>query len=256
MKRVFQYLGTLGIIIVFIGLLIWFLVPPILNHNTGLEDKTLWDRLELVVIPLALALIAFWLNNSEKQNARHLALDIQQDKALRSYVDRMADLLMNDYDRLFQDGVTRNVASARTLTLLRELDKDRKAEVIKFLYEAKLIQKDNTAIQLTGADLRYIDLSHTDLLRCNLSGADLRHANLIGTVLTFSNLRRADLRYANMFGGVFADVDLLYSDLRHAILYFTNLNKAELGYCKVTGIQILFIKEIRKRFIKKPTFRT
>ena len=64
------------------------------------------------------------------------------------------------------------------------------------------------------ADLRYTDLSGTDL-----TDVDLRYANLRGT-----DLRYADLRYANL-----SDADLRYADLRYADLWNANLRYVNLS---------------------------
>ena len=67
---------------------------------------------------------------------------------------------------------------------------------------------------LHGADLRYADLSDT-----NLSDANLRYADL-----SDANLRGADLRYADL-----SDANLRYADLRYASLCHTNLKGADLS---------------------------
>jgi uncharacterized protein YjbI with pentapeptide repeats len=93
-----------------------------------------------------------------------------------------------------------------TLAVLRILDGNRKGQVLKFLYESKLIGKPireeagdrwarGATIDLQTADLREAKLSGVDLRRADLSFADLRYANL-----NHANLRRADLSSADLFG--------------------------------------------------------
>jgi uncharacterized protein YjbI with pentapeptide repeats len=68
-------------------------------------------------------------------------------------------------------GEVRTLARARTLTVLRTLDLNRKRQVFQFLAEAKLIQTvvgREPIIKLGGADLS----GDTDLRHANLSGAD------------------------------------------------------------------------------------
>jgi uncharacterized protein YjbI with pentapeptide repeats len=87
------------------------------------------------------------------------------------------------------------VARARTLTVLPRLDGNRKARVVQFLYESRLITKDGGIVDLKGADL-----SGANLSRANLIEADLRKANLSGANLYTANLYRADLSGANLSG--------------------------------------------------------
>ena len=59
-------------------------------------------------------------------------------------------------------------------------------------------EKGGIYADLSGADLRYANLSYVDLSGANLSGADLsgadlRHADLSGADLSGANLRHADL---------------------------------------------------------------
>lgn len=47
------------------GILLFLLEETIRLKNTGFERKTLWDWMELLVIPFVLALAAYLLNRSE-----------------------------------------------------------------------------------------------------------------------------------------------------------------------------------------------
>ena len=76
---------------------------------------------------------------------------------------------------------------------------------------------------LHGADLRYADLSDT-----NLSDANLRYADL-----SDANLRGADLRYADL-----SDANLRYADLRYASLCHTNLKGADLSDADLSGANL------------------
>ncbi len=51
-------------------------------------------------------------------------------------------------------------------------------------------------VNLSGANLRFVDLSHADLKDVNLSNADLKFANLKDVNLSNADLRGADLRGA------------------------------------------------------------
>jgi hypothetical protein len=55
--------------------------------------KTLWDVLDLLIIPIALALGAFLLNQAERQNELKIAKDQEEQKTLKDYIDAMTELL-------------------------------------------------------------------------------------------------------------------------------------------------------------------
>jgi hypothetical protein len=67
--------------------------------------KTLWDWLQLLIIPIMLVIGGFWLNriqNSREQRIaekrakteRGIASDNQREAALQEYIDRMSELLL------------------------------------------------------------------------------------------------------------------------------------------------------------------
>jgi hypothetical protein len=57
------------------------------------ETRTVWDWLELLIIPLVLALGALWFNNQARKSEQAIAQERTRDDALRSYFDKMSELL-------------------------------------------------------------------------------------------------------------------------------------------------------------------
>ena len=181
----------------------------VVDRKTG-EIKTLWDWMNLLLVPFVLAAGAYLFNKSEKAHERKIAeqqrenervlaakraeaeLEISKDKqqqtALESYFDKMTDLLLDKGLRTSgEDDEVRTIARTRTLTVLRGLDGNRRGQVLQFLYEAGLITGQNPIIDLSFADLRKIDLPYANLENANLSKANLRKAN-IGFVFQSFNL--------------------------------------------------------------------
>src|SRR4028119_2388037 len=89
----------------------------------------------------------------------------------------------------------RNLARARTRTVLARLDSRRKGSVVQFLYEASLIEKDQPVVSLYEVGLRDVDLSKLDLSDANLGGAYLGGADLSGATLQDADLSDAKLQY-------------------------------------------------------------
>ena len=93
----------------------------------GLADKTLWDYLELLIVPAALAIGIYWLNSTQSKRESELedqrrdreqvvAQTIARDTALQTYLDQMGHLLLDKNLRESHPGDDlRLIARARTL---------------------------------------------------------------------------------------------------------------------------------------------
>jgi len=198
-------------------------------------NKSLWDWMQLLIIPVALAFVAIWFNRVERRNEQAISLDNQREGALQAYLDKMSDLLLKEGLRQSeQHAEVRNIARARTLTVLRKLDGKRKGSLLQFLYEAGLIDKDDCVIHLSGADLQGVDLRGMKLRNANLGAVDLSEADLRMADLSNAFLEETDLSGANLSGAILIDAfmacaDLREADLEEADLREVNLEKAELG---------------------------
>lgn len=209
----------------------------IIRDDKLIRGKTLWDWLELLIIPLVLAFggLAFSTAErmtehaiAERRNAteRELATDRHQEALLQSYLDRMTELLLEKELRASTpDSEVRVVARARTLTVLRALDANRKRLVLLFLYESKLIERHHQVVDMQGADL-----SGADLRGAKLSDADLSEAILTNAKLGETELNGAELSQANLF-----NADLGHADLQVARLVGANLAETDLRHARLKG---------------------
>ena len=196
----------------------------------GFEEKKLWDLFQLIIVPLVLAVGAIYLQNAAKQREQSQAEeraraeqsqaeDRTRQESLNKYFDTMTDLLLESKLRASEKGSeVRTIARARTLTALRGLDKDRKGELIRFLDEARLIEKDGVIVSLVDA---------------NIQGANLRMALLRGTDFSFASFNNANLRFAILQGS-----DLKYADLKYANLSNAKLNGANLSRANLSGANL------------------
>ena len=195
------------------------------------SGKTLWDWLQLLFIPVVLAIAGFWFNHRERkaaellaENEHDIAEDDQREAALQTYIQEISELLLHENLRKsMPEDEVRTIARVRTLTVLPRLDSGRKRSLLQFLYESGLIEKDKSVIDLQGADL-----SEANLIRAYLPGVGLRGANLQEADLRGANLQGADLRNVYLSGAMLNVVDLREADLSHAQLGPTNLFGANL----------------------------
>jgi uncharacterized protein YjbI with pentapeptide repeats len=226
-------------------------------------QRPLWDWLDLLIIPLVLALGAFWFNTQtrkseqelakrERENDRAIAEERAREDALQRYLDRMSELVLDKKLRESKrDDAVRATARARTLTVLRSLDGNRKGQVARFLHEADLIGT-SRGRQVIGAiiDLETADLSGADLSSANLHDADLSHANLSGAILSDANLRHANLSGANLSGASLSDAYMIDANLSDAYmsgatpigawLTSANLSGANLSLAKLDSAHLRF----------------
>jgi uncharacterized protein YjbI with pentapeptide repeats len=212
--------------------------PPTKESNFQ-RGKTLWDWLQLLIIPVVLAIGGFWLNQIQKNREqrttkqqaeleRKIARDNQQEITLQAYIDNMSELLLKEHlgekahlDELKpQYNELRKIARVRTLTVLQRLDAVRKFSVLLFLHESGLIDKGRCVVELDIANLQGADLRGV-----HLEEAQLRGAKLQGADLSFAYLSGADLKDANLHGS-----NLIGADLRE-----TYLEGVELGGANLTG---------------------
>jgi hypothetical protein len=199
-------------------------------------EKTLWDWMELLLVPLALALgAAFftWVTNKrerdiEDQRAlaaqkaadqraqieREIASDRTCEAAYQGYLDRMTELIADGLPKSAPDDVKRSIGRARTLAVLRQLDGARKGLLLRFLYESNLVgEVDGKEADSRGA---IVDLFGAYLGWAKLSTADLRGANLHEVDLRGADLHRAILHRADLEGAVLHKADLSGADLSGA----------------------------------------
>jgi hypothetical protein len=196
---------------------------------------TLWQWLDLLIIPAVLAIGGYLFARSENRATQAAAERRAQDEALQAYLDNMSEMLMpsSEQPSLYEEPLPdslRTVARARTLTVLSRLDGDRKARVVQFLYEAGLIAKGRPIVDLAGGDLR-----GTNLFGANLREADLRRTYRREADLSSADLSSADLYDANLREANLSSADLSSADLSSAYLFGANLRRAYLSSADLSG---------------------
>jgi len=230
--------------------------------------KTLWDWLQLLIVPAILVGLTFAWSASQTRGDNRRADRQTQDAALNDYLKQMSDLILTGHlrpnDKYAEDAG--EVARAITLTTLRRLDGARKGEVVRFLSEAKLItgtpvvslnSADLTGAWvtslLTDADLQYAiltrahlknavlenaDLQYAALTRADLENAVLENANLTGAQLENANVAGANLKGANLTGAHVENIDLANAVLTDAFLSYVDFTGVNLRGADLKGADL------------------
>jgi len=201
---------------------------PTLPDQIG-SPKTLWDWLDLLIIPLALALIAYNFRKSEVQSIQEETENRNREQALNTFFQHIQEILLSiDLSEPESKKNASVISSARTHALLRSLDPERKSLLLNFLNEAKLINGYDPFISLRRADLsrsiyKFSSLSDVNFKSVNLEKASFENVNLSNSQLTGSNLFRSVMVSVD-----FQDSNLEYSTLDEANFYRSNLKGSSL----------------------------
>jgi len=155
---------------------------PMTSDNGSLGAKPSkgfsWELLKLLLVPVIIPLSAWLLNR-----------DIATRDRLQDYFSSIGELaikaeLHRPAGKLKDNPVMRNLARARTMTLLKDLDASEKRKVIAFLANSDLHYQVSLAdADLVRADLGGLHLWHVDLRAADLRGASLNKAKLQGASL-------------------------------------------------------------------------
>jgi flagellar basal body-associated protein FliL len=139
--------------------------PPTKNNNFQ-RGKTLWDWLQLLIVPIMLVIGGFWLNQIQKSREEESAkkraeaeykrtCDNRRETFLQAYIDNMSELLLKEHLRESKpEDEVRKIARVRTLTVLQRLDAVRKFSVLLFLHASGLIDKGKCIVELDIANLQ------------------------------------------------------------------------------------------------------
>lgn len=202
--------------------------------------RTLWDWMELALIPVALALIAYGFNEANRRRESRRAESQQQletkriqnhqeEEALQAYLDRMQELLLEkDLLKAPVGSTVCQLAHTLTQVTLKRLSPKRKAIVLGFLVTSQLVQQRDgkkRVLSLAGADLEGIG-TPLGVAFLDLMGADLSGANLQDAMLDVPNLQNADLRMATLERSRLLKADLRGANLETAVLAGSNLWEA------------------------------
>ena len=231
---------------------------------TGVPKRTFWNWLDLLIVPIVLAVGGYLFTRSENRTSRVIEMARRQEDIVQAYVDKMLELV-SDKQLLQQAHWSNDVMSTarvRTSSALRRLDKAYMRGVLEFLHSAQLINRNErlvdvgldgtdigfqarivglSGVDVRGADLRYITLTEAALAGAILEKVNLSDAWLDGIDLGGTYLSGADLRGANLRGASLVNAHLQRKDelgLRGADLTGADLSGANLHGARITKEQL------------------
>ena len=193
------------------------------------------EWMKLLAVPLAITLAGSVISRQVQREA-------SQNSALKAYFDQLENLTFER--ELLTDKPKSGaipLARGRTVAALRELDYERRKQLLAFL-QASELTKVLTKVKEKGKEpvisFRRQDLSKLDLHGINLSSADFQDANLYQANLEGANLRDANLEGANLGEANLEKAFLGYANLKGAYLIEANLEGANLSFAKLEGAKL------------------
>jgi uncharacterized protein YjbI with pentapeptide repeats len=216
--------------------------------------KTLWDWLQLLLVPVVLAIVAFAFNAGQASTNQQLEQQSNQEQVVNTYLGQMSNLLLQYKLHDSQLGDPRRaIAQAITLTALDRLDGAHKNLIILFLYRADLLKYhyyknnetecgDPKALKKQFSDEQPIitlsqgNIEGVTINNLKLSCVDLHNMNLEGSNFSTSLLDRADLGLSLAMNADFSHASLKAANLYYMDLSEAHLQGALLQYANMKGI--------------------
>jgi uncharacterized protein YjbI with pentapeptide repeats len=214
---------------------------------TGLQGKTLWDWISIILIPIALAIYAFIATEQQTavmQQQKEITDNQLKSDILWQYTSTIQGLILDKGLLQSKSGDNvRTIATTQTALALEQLDGGRKGHLILFIHRSRLIDIDNPIIDLSGVDLslanlRGVDIRESDYSEANFSGANLSGAYLSGAGLSEANLSRANLSGTELSGAELIESDLSEANLSGADLRFADLHEADFHEADLYGARV------------------
>lgn len=222
---------------------------------TGFKGKTLWEWLELLGVPLTLAVLGYILQQQEQKRSREEAKEQREiaaaeakDEILQAYFDRLSALLVDKNllaiatklypENDFKDGPplprplppelatlerARDAARAQVVAPEQQELCDAAIDVIRARTLSILRRFKGDGERKASVIKFLIEAEVISKAKLSLRGADFSEADLAGVNLEKADLSKVNLEKANLFG----------ANLNGANLFRANLNEADLSRAKL-----------------------
>jgi len=180
------------------------------------RGKTIWDWMQLLIIPLILARVAYYLTNTQREKSGN---------ALQNYLDYMTKLLI-EHEYLDDEEFERaaRLMRARTLMVLEQLSGKQKGHLLRFLIETELLHREKTCLNMKRANLTRLELEPGAYSDFNLDGVNLDYANL-----GWCHFRNVQMKGVSMRNADLEDADFTSASLEYILLNRSNLYSAKFG---------------------------
>lgn len=211
--------------------------PYIVKENLT-RGKTLWDWLELLIIPSTLGIIGFLYNDYQKKKNEKKEKEQKLNDILDSYFKIMGELITHsdllDSNPSFK---SKTLARTRTLVALENLDGERKGQILQFLYESNLIDQ-NKIVNLNGANFKESQIENIVLNKAGINGVYLNNSNLSNASLDETNFTSCDFTKSNLSNSSLTNTNLSYTNLTESNLQNIDLTSVNFEGANLTNADL------------------
>lgn len=232
----------------------WMGLAPYDAVKNGPEPKKLWDWLDLLIIPLSVAIIGWIYKEYEKSKDEKKDFENKQNETLDSYFRVISDLIIKS--NLLDINLNKEskiIARTRTIVAIEILNDERKGQVLQFLYESKLIN--NNIIELLGANFKSSEVSGIVLKDTTIKGVYFCDSKFIRSYLDRSVFTACDFTNSDFSDSSMQNTNLSYTKLINCKLINIDLTTVDFEGADLTNADltnsIILESQLKKIFIKK-----
>jgi uncharacterized protein YjbI with pentapeptide repeats len=158
----------------------------------------------------------------------------QMNAVLATYLKDVSELLLSRNFTLTDKLIT-TVIRAKTLTTLGQLDGKRKSHIVRFLYEAQMINVAQPSINLADADLSSVDLTDYKLINASFVKCNLFNATFRKTILQGVDFRNVNLNLASFDNSYLKNVTFSYAQLNSSSFDNSHLTDVTFSYAQLNS---------------------
>jgi uncharacterized protein YjbI with pentapeptide repeats len=191
--------------------------------------KSLWDWMDLLLVPILLALVAVAFSRAQKEREMSISIIERGADALQQYLRDMSELLLgHGLEEENELATASRTATARTIATLDMLSPTQKGHLVRFLAGAGLIAAENPFIPLQRANLQRMYLDPGSYRGCSLHGANMDLASVSHCSFDKSDLASSTMLASDLGSSTFFQCEMNYIHARHAYLVRARLHDARL----------------------------
>jgi uncharacterized protein YjbI with pentapeptide repeats len=238
---------------------------------TGFKEKKLWDFLQLLFVPLVLAIVGVGFQQfakereysqqkadrereqlqqradkereqlqqrADKEKELEVANDRERQKILSDYFDQMAVLLQQKLLYVSVESEIFSIAQSKTVTALQSLDPRRQQAIIQYLEAAGLNLLDSKKGLLYESRMSKVDLRKGNFSGSVFKNSDFSLSRLSGIDFSGAVMRGSDLNSSDLTGAKLGGIDLSQANLRGTGLVSSDLRVANLISADLTGADL------------------
>ncbi|WP_027268839.1 pentapeptide repeat-containing protein [Leptolyngbya sp. PCC 6406] len=221
-----------------------------------LLGKTAWEWMNLLLIPIVLSMGGFIARNILENKEREQRLQ----EALKNYYSEISSIILNEKWTTAGDAELNHqsayykkalaVVRAKTIALVRELDKERLSALLQFLGDSNiLINVPLENLDLSGVKLKNVDFSESCIKNVDFSGASLENISFCEASIQNVSFINSDLKNVNFSRANFKDIRFQFSDIKGVNFSGSRLNDisfehscfSETNFSEAVLVQVLFI---------------